>query len=96
MARRERGASPGLAAMSLMMNVPQVMALRLAKIGRGGRGAPAEFSRMFTEKMQAAVKAQAILAQSLLAGRPTKGASRVVRLYAGKVASNRQRLSRRG
>ena len=57
MARRKSFAG-GFAAMSLAWNVPQVMALRLAKIGRGGKRGKAESSLMVSEKLAAAVEAQ--------------------------------------
>jgi len=95
MARRKRRAAPALAGLSLMMNVPVVMGLRLAKIGRGGRRAQAESHRMIAEKIAAGVQAQTIMARSLLTGSPEKGGSAVTRLYARKVAANKRRLSKR-
>lgn len=94
MARRKRVAGTAAAGLSLMMNVPVVIGLRLAKIGRAPRAARAEVSRMVTEKMSAAAEAQAIMVQALTRGTPPTGAERVIRLYARKVAANRKRLSK--
>ncbi|GAB0118063.1 hypothetical protein [Acidisoma sp. 7E03] len=94
MARRKRRAAAALAGMTLMMNVPVVMGLRLAKIGRGGQRGQTESQRMVTEKIAAAVEAQGVLVRAMLDGKPERGADQVVRLYARKVAANRRRLSK--
>jgi hypothetical protein len=93
MARR-KSYSAGLSGLSLAWNVPQVMALRLAKIARGGKRGKAESHLMVGEKIATAVQAQAIMARSILAGSPEKGSSAVARFYARKVAANKHRLTK--
>ena len=93
MARRKSFAG-GFAAMSLAWNVPQVMALRLAKIGRGGKRGQAESSLMVSEKVAAAVEAQSIMARALMSGSPKKGVAAVTRMYSRKVAANKRRLGK--
>ncbi len=91
MARRKSLAG-AFAGMSLAWNVPQVMALRLAKIGRGGKRGQAESRLMVTEKLAAAAEAQGIMARALMSGSPKKGMAAVTRLYSRKVAANKRRL----
>ena len=93
MARRKSFAG-GFAAMSLAWNVPQVMALRLAKIGRGGKRGKAESSLMVSEKLAAAVEAQGMMARALMSGSPEKGAAAITRMYSRKVAANKRRLGK--
>jgi hypothetical protein len=95
MARRRRNYGSAKTGLSLLHDAPIVIGLRLAKLGRGGRGAPAEFSRMITEKLVAAAQAQSIMAQALLRGTTPKAAAKVTRLYARKVAANRRRLTKK-
>lgn len=84
-------AIPGL---SLAWNGRQVVALRLAKIGRGGKRRQAESHLMVAEKIAAAVQVQMVMARTLLRGKGPAGASQVTRLYARKVAASCQRLSK--
>ncbi len=93
MARR-KSSSAGLAGLSLAWNVPQVMALRLAKIARGGKRGQAESQLMVSEKIAATFQAQAIMMRSMLTGSPGKGSQAVTRLYARKVAANKRRLGK--
>lgn len=93
MARR-KSSSAGLAGLSLAWNVPQVMALRLAKIARGGKRGQAESHLMISEKIGAAMQAQSIMLRSMLTGSPDKGSNAVTKLYARKVAANKRRLSK--
>jgi hypothetical protein len=93
MARR-KNASAGLAGLSLAWNVPQVMAVRLAKIARGGKRGQAESQLMVSEKIAAGLQAQAIMMRSLLTGSPDKGSRAVTRLYARKVSANKRRLTK--
>ena len=93
MARR-KSFTGGFTAMSLAWNVPQVMALRLAKIGRGGKRAQAESSLMVSEKLAAAVEAQGMMARTLMSGSPKKGAAAITRMYSRKVAANKRRLGK--
>jgi hypothetical protein len=93
MARR-KGFSAGFAGMSLAWNVPQVMALRLAKIARGGKRGQAESSLMVSEKVAAMAQAQGIMARAMMTGSMGKGADAVTRLYSRKVAANKRRLGK--
>jgi hypothetical protein len=93
MARRKSFAG-GFAGMGLAWNVPQVMALRLAKIARGGKRGQAESVLMVTEKLAAAAQAQSLMARAFMAGSPKKGAAAVTRMYGRKVAANRRRLGK--
>lgn len=93
MARR-KSFSAGFSGLSLAWNVPQVMALRLAKIGRGGKRGEAESQLMVTEKLAAMVQAQTIMARAILSGTPKRGSAAVTRLYSRKVAANKRRLSK--
>jgi hypothetical protein len=81
-------------ALRLAWDVPQVMALRLAKIGRGGAASHTESRRMVTEKVQAAAEAQILLWQAAVTGKPDKGAAAVTRLYRTRVAANKRRLKK--
>ena len=94
MMARRKGSTTGLAGMSLAWNVPQVMALRLAKIGRGGKRGKAESRLMVTEKLAAAAEAQGIMARALMFGSPEKGVAAVTRMYSRKVAANKRRLGK--
>ena len=93
MARRKSFAG-GFAGMSLAWNVPQVMALRLAKIARGGKRGQAESRLMVTEKLAAAAEAQSLMARAFMSGSPKKGAAAVTRMYSRKVSANRRRLGK--
>jgi hypothetical protein len=93
MARRKT-LSAGFAGMSLAWNVPQVMALRLAKIARGGKRGQAESRLMVTEKLAAMAQAQGIMARAMMSGSAEKGVDVVTRLYSRKVAANRRRLGK--
>jgi hypothetical protein len=70
----------------------QVIALRLAKLARGGASATAEATRMVSEKMAAAVEAQRAAATALLTGKAAQIPARIVALYRRKVRANRKRL----
>jgi hypothetical protein len=94
MARRKQKYGSTMTGLSLIRDTPIVIGLRLAKLGRGGRGAPVEFTRMVTEKLMAAAQAQGIMARALLRGMAPTGLPKVTRLYAGKVAANRRRLAK--
>jgi hypothetical protein len=73
--------------MKLALESNRVIALRLAKLMRGGKGAQREAERMVSEKIQAAAKAGA----SLMAG---ASSDQIVRQYRKRVAANAKRLSR--
>ena len=71
----------------LGLEAQRVIALRLMRIGAGGRGAHFERGRMVTEKIAAAQEAAATL---MAGGSPEK----VVRRYRTHARQNRTRLAR--
>jgi hypothetical protein len=74
------------------LEAQQVIALRLAKLARGGASATSEASRMVSEKMAAAVEAQQSAATALLTGKAAQIPARTVALYRRKMRANRRRL----
>jgi hypothetical protein len=74
--------------MMLALESNRVIALRMAKLMRGGKAAEREAKRMVSEKVLAAAKA----GTSLMAG---ASGDRIVEQYRRKVAANAKRLSRR-
>lgn len=71
-----------------------VIALRMMKLASGGAAATAEMERMVTEKVEAAMVAQAHLASGLMTGAGAEGPRRAMAHYRRKVRANRRRLSR--
>jgi hypothetical protein len=74
------------------LEAQQVIALRLAKLARGGASATAETNRMVSEKTAAAVEAQQTAATALLTGKAAQIPARTVALYRRKMRANRKRL----
>ena len=74
--------------MMLGLESNRVIALRIAKLMRGGKAAQREAQRMMSEKMIAAAKA----GTSLMAG---VSGDKIVAQYRRKVAANAKRLSRK-
>jgi hypothetical protein len=77
----------------------RVIALRLIRIAGGGARGRAEAQRMMTEKLAAAVEAQAAVAAGAIAGGSMRGAGpraakRALGVYGKRVRANRRRLSR--
>lgn len=72
-----------------------VIALRLARLARGGRHAEAEAARMILEKGAAFVAANAALAAALPIGGAALAADIVIATYRKSVQANHRRLSRR-
>ena len=81
-------------AMRLTCESTQVIGLRLALATRGGVEAQAEITRMFSEKAQAAVDAQFLIAKSMMDGEAHLAPARAVGLYRDRVRANRRRLSK--
>lgn len=81
-------------AFELGVEAQTVVALRMMKLAAGGAAANAEAQRMVTEKIEAAMTAQAHLASGVLAGTGAEGARRAMAHYRRKVRANRRRLSR--
>lgn len=71
-----------------------VIGLRIALAARGGPGAQAEVLRMVSEKAQAAVDAQFMVAQSLMTGEAHLAPARAVALYRRRVQANHRRLTK--
>jgi hypothetical protein len=72
-----------------------VIALRLARLGRGGRHANSEAARMIIEKGTAFLAANAAAAAVLPFGGVTLAADTVIATYRRSVRANHRRLSRR-
>jgi hypothetical protein len=66
----------------------------MIKAAMGGEAAQREATLMVTEKAQAIVDAQLVLAESVLAGQPHLGPGRAVALYRKRVQANQRRLGR--
>jgi hypothetical protein len=78
---------PGYQLFKLAIDSNKVIALRLMKIAKGGRGAKFETKRMVSEKIAAALQAST----TMMTG---GGASKVIKQYRKRVASNVKRLSK--
>ena len=78
----------------LGLEAQSVIGLRLIKAATGGEAAQRELALMVTEKAQAMVDAQFVLAESALAGQPHLGPGRAVALYRKRVQANQRRLGR--
>jgi hypothetical protein len=73
----------------------RVIALRLMRIAGGGARGQAEAQRMVTEKLAAAVEAQAVLAASAIEGGANhRAGKKMLDVYGKRVRANRRRLSR--
>lgn len=73
--------------MMLAMEANRVVALRMVKLIRGGKGARREARLMVNEKIEEAVRAGA----SIMAG---ASGDEIVRRYRRRVAANEKRLTR--
>jgi hypothetical protein len=71
-----------------------VIAMRLAKIARGGAAADAEASRMVTEKILAGISAQHQVVKSFMSGRGRHAQSKATQLYRRRVRANLRRLAK--
>ena len=77
----------------LAVEAQSVVALRLARLARGGERGKTEARRMVTEKVDALVQAQADAAKALLAGEQAPAImKKTIGLYGRRVRSNRRRL----
>ena len=79
--------APWFSVALLVIESNHVVALRCAKLARGGAAAGPEFSRMITEKMQESVAA----AQTLMTGGSHE---KVIAGYRKRVKANARRLNR--
>ncbi len=80
--------------MLLGFNANKVIALRLAKIARGGAAADAESRLMVDEKIKAAMDANMAAAQSVMTGQAHLAPKRALAVYKRKVRRNLRRLSK--
>jgi len=80
----------------LAAEAQSVIALRLARLARGGKRAQAEAARMIIEKGTAFLAAQAAAAAVLPIGGATLAADTVITTYRRSVRANHRRLSRAG
>ncbi|OYV53692.1 MAG: hypothetical protein B7Z78_01795 [Rhodospirillales bacterium 20-60-12] len=76
----------------MTIDAQNVIALRLAKIAKGGKAGQAESILMVEEKLRTLGQSQMIALRA--AGTQDGGAARIAKLYGRKVAANRRRLSR--
>ncbi len=76
----------------MTMDAQAVIAMRLAKIARGGVAGQAEAQLMVAEKLRALGESQAIALRAI--GTGDGGAARITTLYQRKLAANRRRLSK--
>lgn len=84
----------GLDAWRLGAEASAVIGLRTARLAAGGDAAAREAALMVSEKVGAALELQADLLAAGSASTPLAATRRALRLYRGKVAANRRRLSR--
>jgi hypothetical protein len=74
------------------LEAQQVIALRTAKIMRGGKSADPEIRAMLSEKLQAAMQAQQMGLRLALGGGAAQIPRKTVSVYRRKVRTNRRRL----
>ena len=91
-ARRNPWFSLSMDAMRLGLEAQNVIGLRLAKAAWGGAAAQDEAHRMVSEKAQAVLDAQVVLATSVMSGQGHLGPARAVALYRRRVKANQRRL----
>ena len=78
----------------LAIEAQGVVALRMARLARGGKRGRTESRRMIVEKGEAWIEANAAAARSLLAGdRAPVTAQKALRIYGRRVRRNRRRLT---
>ena len=70
----------------------QVIALRLAKISRGGADAPREAQLMVSEKLATMAEGGQMMLHAALGGQQDLGADSIIQLYRRKVRANKRRL----
>ena len=77
----------------LAVDAQAVVALRLARLARGGKRGQAEARRMVDEKVHALLQAQADAAKAAFAGKQAPAImKKTIGLYGRRVRSNRRRL----
>jgi len=83
-------------AIKLGVSAPAVMALRMAKISKGGAAARRESKQMVSEKMKAAFDTTLNAAGSIASGKARQVPARSIAFYQKRVAANLRRLSKLG
>lgn len=77
----------------LAVDAQSVVALRLARLARGGKRGRVEARRMVDEKVDALLQAQADVAKAMLAGeQPPAIMKKTLGMYGRRVRRNRRRL----
>jgi hypothetical protein len=82
-------------AIELGATAQTVIALRMAKLAKGGAAARRESKRMVHEKIKAAFDANADAAQSVLSGKALQIPKRTLALYQKRAKNNLRRLLKR-
>ncbi|MBO0712620.1 MAG: hypothetical protein J2P47_15215, partial [Acetobacteraceae bacterium] len=76
----------------LAVDAQTVVALRLARLARGGKRGRAEARRMVDEKVDALLESQADATKAMLAGkRPPAIVKKTIEMYGRRVRRNRRR-----
>ena len=83
-------------AIKLGVSAPAVIALRIAKVSKGGAAARRESKRMVSEKVKAAFDASVDAAGSIASGKARQVPARTIALYQKRVGENLRRLWTRG
>jgi hypothetical protein len=78
------------------LEAQSVIGLRLLKAALGSAGAHDEARLMITEKTQAALDAQLVMATSAISGEGHLGPARALAIYRRRVRANHRRLTRDG
>jgi hypothetical protein len=87
--------SLALSGTRLVVDSQQVIALRLAKLAKGGRKAEREASLMVGEKIKALADSHRVIAHAAATGHGDRAARKVLGLYQKRVNANKKRLSKR-
>ncbi len=82
----------GLDAWRLGMEASAVIGLRTMRIAAGGVAGQAETTRMFQEKVDAALALQAMAIRGGLGSSPASASARTLTHYRRRVSANRRRL----
>jgi hypothetical protein len=92
MSRKPQWFRLGLSAWSLGVDASSVIALRMMKIGAGGKGGEAEAGRMINEKIDAGLDLQRMVMTGALNLSGSGVAAKTLGYYRRKVRANRRRL----
>lgn len=80
--------------LALGMSANTVIALRVAKLARGGAAANSESKRMVAEKVTAAAEAGLKAAGGMATGKPERAAGHAIAVYQKRVNANLRRLTK--